>query len=642
MQAFALQVSDKDFSETLFHSDVSRALRRLHQSLEKRSLISLRPQNQLPISKFRSQATASSIDDRTKPTRFKRAATLPYNSVSRPEPSKLQPRPPLPHSFSNPSISDSIPTPRTSDFLPIQPTAILKANAIIPHRQPSDPSSYISVSNPETTTGSEAFSLRSPNLSPVDEDPPPLPPVRVNPGNIPVVHPGTLVDPPLQERPPLPAATGSLPEVYRPSSKDRILYSERSQTWQPDRENHPEVARPRSPSTAATTAAPSIMSKESDGSGSIYRTETTYIKPKRWQGLFGSAKNGASSSPPSFAFFASGRSLLIWNEVGAGYYDLNDTELPLFQRIRASSVCTAAGGRRRCALVVKGISVSTRSWELVSDNTEAEQEYRMEIYEGSCDVPLRGWKMESQPYAIAVSRDDNLVAAKFSKFVRIFEIDSGKTLQHTLPKPKSRSGRGNHLVTFSTDSLSFMAATRYEPEKVVTYRSEYNNAAKATSVESTAPTGFPGDNGLSSLICSSSSAQAAFLTTFTEKASPTFLSLKGSKPFCRPILDPKGRIGTRVHHAALCPLGSNLVMLNQRNDLYWLENCWTGAKEPRRVCTVKRSVGVMREVEMGMPTSDEVHLFWVEKAKGILVTMGKGGGKSKPIELGVDLETLLS
>ena len=60
------------------------------------------------------------------------------------------------------------------------------------------------------------------------------------------------------------------------------------------------------------------------------------------------------------------------------------------------------------------------------------------------------------------------------------------------------------------------------------------------------------------------------------------------------------------------------------------------------MCTVKRSVGVMREVEMGMPTSDEVHLFWVEKAKGILVTMGKGGGKSKPIELGVDLETLLS
>ena len=49
----------------------------------------------------------------------------------------------------------------------------------------------------------------------------------------------------------------------------------------------------------------------------------------------------------------------------------------------------------------------------------------------------------------------------------------------------------------------------------------------------------------------------------------------------------------------------------------------------------------MRDVELAMPNSDEVHLFWLEKGKGMLVTMGKGGGKTKPIELVVDLEELL-
>ena len=587
----------------------------------------------------------SSASDPARPTTFKRAATLLSNAGSRSEPQKPQSWPPLPHSYSIPSTHDSVSTPTASDAMPIQPVATLtvgSVDATLLRRQPSDLSSRASTSNPETSAGSEVFSFRSPPLSSVDEDPPPLPPSKINSDNLPQVHPGTMLDPPVLERVTLTAATENLPEVYRASSKGRIPYNERSQTWQPDRDNHLEVA-PRSLSTAAITMAPSILSKESDGSSSIYPSGTTYMKPKRWQGIFGTSKIGASPSPPSFAFFASGTNLLLWNSIGAGHYDLKDTQLPHFQRVNATGVCAAAGGRKRCAVVVKSISTSTRSWEAVSNNTESEQEYRMEVYEGSCDVAIREWKMESQPHAIAVSRNDKIIAAKFSKFVSIFEVDSGSTFQHQLPKPKSRAGRGNHLVTFATDSLSFVATTRYEPEKVVTYRSECSNASKATVVESSAPTGFPGDNGLSSLICSSSNAQAAFLTTFTEKASPAFLSLRGGSKICaRAVPDPKGRIGTRIHHAALCPLGVDLVILNQRNDLFWIEDCWTGVKEPRRVGTVKRSVAVMREVELGMPSSDEVHLFWVDKGKGVLVTMGKGGGKTKPIELLVNLEMLLS
>jgi hypothetical protein len=65
-------------------------------------------------------------------------------------------------------------------------------------------------------------------------------------------------------------------------------------------------------------------------------------------------------------------------------------------------------------------------------------------------------------------------------------------------------------------------------------------------------------------------------------------------------------------------------------------------QEPRRVGTVKRSVSVIKEVELGMPSVDEENIFWVEKGKGMLVTMGKGGGKTKPVELVVDLEVLVA
>lgn len=241
-----------------------------------------------------------------------------------------------------------------------------------------------------------------------------------------------------------------------------------------------------------------------------------------------------------------------------------------------------------------------------------------------------------------MSRNDKLVAAKFSRTVKIFQIEDGATFRHELPPSKSRSGRGNHLVTFSVDSLSFVASTRYEPEKVVTYWSECTNSSNARVMESSAPTGFPGDNGLSSLLCSSTKTRGVFLSTFTEKSSPVFHSMGSSKSSSRLIHDSKGSIGTRIHHSALCPNGTNIVLVNQRNNVFWVDDCWSPISEPRRVGTLKKSIGVTREIEMGMPNSDEVNLFWIEKGKGMLVTMGRGGGKTKPIELVVNLQTLVS
>lgn len=44
---------------------------------------------------------------------------------------------------------------------------------------------------------------------------------------------------------------------------------------------------------------------------------------------------------------------------------------------------------------------------------------------------------------------------------------------------------------------------------------------------------------------------------------------------------------------------------------------------------------------MGMPSSDEVHVFWIERGHGKLVTVGKLGGQSKPLGLDVDMSQLI-
>jgi hypothetical protein len=105
--------------------------------------------------------------------------------------------------------------------------------------------------------------------------------------------------------------------------------------------------------------------------------------------------------------------------------------------------------------------------------------------------------------------------------------------------------------------------------------------------------------------------------------------------------DKNQQVGSRIHGAALCATGQNLVLLNDRNEIFWVETPFGKERAPTRVGSIKREKSVKREVELSMPSSDEAHVFWIYKGKGVLVTMGRFGGKSKPLELDIDLDHLL-
>lgn len=82
-------------------------------------------------------------------------------------------------------------------------------------------------------------------------------------------------------------------------------------------------------------------------------------------------------------------------------------------------------------------------------------------------------------------------------------------------------------------------------------------------------------------------------------------------------------------------------MLNDRNELFWINNPFDKEQPPSRVGSIKRAKSVKKEVVIAIPDTDEVHVFWIEKRKGVLVTMGRFGGKSKPIDLNIDMDQLI-
>lgn len=96
-------------------------------------------------------------------------------------------------------------------------------------------------------------------------------------------------------------------------------------------------------------------------------------------------------------------------------------------------------------------------------------------------------EIEEVPSAMALSSNDQYLALKFRNYVRVVDTINRSSFQHKLPIQNGRSGPNDHLVTFSTDCLSFAATTRFEPEKVVTYFCECQNPSNGDFVESGAP-----------------------------------------------------------------------------------------------------------------------------------------------------------
>lgn len=532
------------------------------------------------------------------------------------------------------SFPEFVGRPQHHDIDPTPSSATVATNGTLVinesfQRQRSD-RSIDTCSTEALTATTEVFSDRSAPLSSIGEDDP-VPPSRTDSTN----GKESVVT---EKRMPL-TTTESLPEVWHPGTPtvmDACIRAEheRSQSWAPDLDNHPELVLPQIPRFGIGNSAASILSEDS---GSLARPPTISVKSKKWhKGLFGNSSTANTASPPVASFSASGTTLLVWNDFGAGCYSTNDIDCMTFTRISTSPIHMAAGGVKRCVLAAK----------------DAQQAYRLEVFEPPSTAPVRSFPLHSPPHALALSQNDALIAAKYSRCVDIYHISSGSHVRHPLPSPRSRATPGNHQITFSTDSMSFAASTRYEPEKVITYWSPCFDPSKGLSIETSNPTGFPGDNGLSSLLCSSpptpTTPPCAFLSSFTEKGVPLHLTFKSptsssTTTRARPLRDPKGRIGTRIHHAALSPSGNSIAFLNQRNDVFWVDDCWTTSSnsvtsEPRRVATVKRNVGVVREVVMGMPSNDEVNLFWMEKGglgAGVLGTVGRGGGKGKPVVVDV-------
>ncbi|CAG8975001.1 hypothetical protein HYALB_00012133 [Hymenoscyphus albidus] len=326
----------------------------------------------------------------------------------------------------------------------------------------------------------------------------------------------------------------------------------------------PEVAEVPEPKKVLPT--PSILSEGSSLTPTA--SQRKLDRRPKWP-FFKSSRDllFPASSAPSTAFYTSGRSLILWNDFGVGAYDLHS------------------------AIMVRVFV------ENVSD-------------------PAHEFEVEQVPVKLAVSNNDHYIAIKFENYVRILDTLNGTTFHHKLAAQTGQSGANDHLIAFSTDDLSFIASTRHEPEKVVSYLCECQSPANGKTVESSAPYGLVGY--------------------------PAQLTLSPHKPSSRLLRDKHQQVGSRRHQAALCSTGQNLAMINDRNEIFWMSDPFRlpGKQDPYRIGTVKRAKSVKREVEIALPRQDEVHIFWCERGHGVLITMEKNGGKSKPTEVNLDMSQL--
>lgn len=111
----------------------------------------------------------------------------------------------------------------------------------------------------------------------------------------------------------------------------------------------------------------------------------------------------------------------------------------------------------------------------------------IKVYIDGVVSPAHEIEVEQVPVKLAVSNNDHYVAVKFENYVRVLDTLNGRTFHHKLATQTGRSGPNDHLITFSTDCLSFIASTRHEPEKVVSYFCECQSPANGKTVDSSAP-----------------------------------------------------------------------------------------------------------------------------------------------------------
>jgi hypothetical protein len=111
----------------------------------------------------------------------------------------------------------------------------------------------------------------------------------------------------------------------------------------------------------------------------------------------------------------------------------------------------------------------------------------LRIFQGASQTPIHEIELEQVPFKMALSSNDHYLALKFGNYVRIFDILNGTFFHHKMPVQNGRCGPNDHLIAFSTDGLSFIASTRFEPEKVISYFSNCQDPSNGSSVESNAP-----------------------------------------------------------------------------------------------------------------------------------------------------------
>lgn len=170
--------------------------------------------------------------------------------------------------------------------------------------------------------------------------------------------------------PALPRFGGAHSNFSSPNLSIAATISPRSPMFQlTDVDDLPEVVTESAPPISPRPE--SLFSKYSESDSTSLTPKNSSRRQYTWQSLFKPSRSMSSVlSLPKCAFFASGRTLLLWNQRGLGFYDFSHVESVVFRRVISCNVQVAAGGTNQFAIVSKIERVSNQiyiiSWLLTT------------------------------------------------------------------------------------------------------------------------------------------------------------------------------------------------------------------------------------------------------------------------------------
>ncbi|KAL2194604.1 hypothetical protein P885DRAFT_80293 [Corynascus similis CBS 632.67] len=310
---------------------------------------------------------------------------------------------------------------------------------------------------------------------------------------------------------------------------------------------------------------------------------------------------------------------LFWTQLLIHVWDVGTSPPTMTRAILPESTCIlAAVAKTRLAYVIgtRDQKLTLRIVNLMQPTTNV-VEYR---------IPSSLWCK-----SIAIDRQEHYVVVGFeNSTVRFFSARNTEQPRedrlHALYHTDCRNCPSVDTLAFSNDGLVLLASTRSSRTgliQIYLWRYPFHAFQELTTCRYPVPLHESEDNGVSSAsFCQGVNGEESLVcvTTWTQSGTPVLIQPRdGYRSEIRTdVTGRHSRLGNRIQCAAFSPLGTELVMVNDKGHVFQVSNLNSSPMDIRRIASSKELPAKSDSFAMAfMNLSDEEHvvLAWTDSTR---------------------------